>query len=48
MFPAEFKFVGDRAIFFSEFDVVPVDSLTFCIGAALTYHRKKARACGKH
>jgi len=43
MFPAEFKFEGNRAIFFSEVDVVPIDSLTFCIGAALTYHRRKAR-----
>jgi hypothetical protein len=44
MFPAEFKFEGNRAIFFSEVDVVPIDSLTCCIGAALTYHRRKVRA----
>ena len=42
LFPAEFKFEGNRAIVFLESDVVPVDALTYCIAAALTYHRNKA------
>ncbi len=44
LFPAEFKFEGNRAIVFDEHDVVPTDSLAFCIAAALTYHRSKAVA----
>ena len=42
LFPREFKFEGNRAIIFSESEVVPTDSLAFCVGAALTYHRSKA------
>ena len=44
LFPTEFKFEGNRAIVFNEHDAVPTDSLTFCIAAALTYHRSKAVA----
>jgi hypothetical protein len=44
LFPGEFKFQGNRAIVFDESEVVPGDSLTFCVAAALTYHRRK----GKH
>ena len=44
LFPAEFKFEGNRAIVFNEHDVVPTDSLALCIAAALTYHRSKAGA----
>ena len=44
LFPDDFKFAGKRAIVFSESDVVPLDSLAFCIAAALTYHRNKTVA----
>lgn len=43
LFPNEFTFEGNRAIVFRECDVVPTDSLSFCIAAALTYHRTKGR-----
>jgi len=43
LFPNEFAFEGNRAIVFGEFDDVPTDSLSFCIAAALTYHRGKGR-----
>jgi Domain of unknown function (DU1801) len=42
IFPTEFKFEGNRAIVFSESEVVPTDALAFCVAAALTYHRDKA------
>lgn len=42
LFPTEFRFEGNRAIVFHESDVVPADSLTLCIAAALTYHRRRA------
>jgi len=42
LFPSEFRYVGNRAIVFEESDVVPIDTLAFCISAALTYHRKKS------
>jgi hypothetical protein len=42
MFPFEFKFEGNRAIVFHQSDDVPIESLSICIAAALTYHRKKA------
>jgi len=41
LFPSEFKFEGNRAIVFDEADIVPTDSVSFCIAAALTYHRRK-------
>jgi hypothetical protein len=44
LFPHDFKFEGSRAIVFDEANVVPVDSLAFCISAALTYHLKKVVA----
>ena len=43
LFPDEFKFEGNRAIVFEETDALPRDSLSFCIAAALTYHRDKRR-----
>jgi hypothetical protein len=43
LFPNEFAFEGNRAIVFRESEVVPTDSLSFCIAAALTYHRARAR-----
>ncbi len=42
LFADEFRFEGNRAIVFDEADHVPVDSLAFCIAAALTYHRSKS------
>ena len=42
LFPREFKFEGNRAIVFNEGDLVPTDSLAFCVAAALTYHRNNA------
>jgi hypothetical protein len=44
IFPTEFKFEGNRAIIFNESDIVPMDSLAFCIATALTYHLSKASA----
>ena len=44
LFPSDFKFEGNRAILFKEGDVVPTDALTYCIAAALTYHRNKRPA----
>ncbi|MDD4912128.1 MAG: TfoX/Sxy family DNA transformation protein [Sideroxydans sp.] len=44
LFHREFKFEGNRAIVFNEADEVPMDSLAFCIAAALTYHRDKSAA----
>jgi len=44
LFPNKFKFEGNRAIVFNESDVVPTDSLAFCITAALSYHRRRTRA----
>ena len=44
LFPNDFKFEGNRAIVFQEGDIVPTDSLAYCIAAALTYHRSKKSA----
>lgn len=41
LFPDDFMFEGNRAIVFRESDVVPIDALSFCIAAALTYHRAR-------
>ena len=43
LFPKELKFAGNRAIVFDENDRPPTDALAYCIGAALTYHRRKRR-----
>lgn len=43
-FPDTLSFEGNRAIVFDRDERVPVKALTVCIAAALTYHRKKARA----
>ncbi|MEO6922143.1 MAG: DUF1801 domain-containing protein [Collimonas sp.] len=40
-FQDDFKFEGNRCIYFEENDVVPVDVLELCIAVALTYHRRK-------
>jgi len=41
LFPKELKFEGNRAIVFDESEPVPIETLAFCIGAALTYHHTK-------
>jgi hypothetical protein len=41
VFSGDFKFEGNRRLFFEENDAVPQDALAFCIAAALTYHRDK-------
>ena len=45
LFPATFKFEGNRGIVFDESGRVPVDELKLCIAMALTYHQSKT---GKH
>jgi Domain of unknown function (DU1801) len=42
LFPNEFKFEGQRAIWFSSSDAWPRDAVAFCVRAASTYHLKKA------
>ena len=42
LFPGEFRFEGNRAIVFAEAEPLPIDSLSFCIAAALTYRRRKS------
>lgn len=41
LFPHDFKFEGNRALIFSLRDKVPVDALSICIAASLTYHLKR-------
>lgn len=41
LFPKELRFEGNRAIILDESEPVPIETLAFCIGAALTYHRTK-------
>ena len=41
MFPADFHFVGNRALVFDHAEPVPTDALRICIAAALTYHSKR-------
>jgi Domain of unknown function (DU1801) len=41
LFPDDFLFEGNRALIFHTKDAVPNDALSFCIHAALTYHRRK-------
>jgi len=40
MFPAAFRFEGNRALVFDEHDEVPVEALRICVAMALTYHTK--------
>jgi hypothetical protein len=47
MFPHDFRFEGNRAIVFGERDVVPLDALSLCIAAALTYHRLTPSPSGR-
>ena len=41
IFPNEFKFEGNRALVFTVSDSIPDDSVKYCIGAALLYHRNQ-------
>jgi hypothetical protein len=43
LFPATFKFEGNRCIVFHEDDDVPAEELEFCIAMALTYHLTRGR-----
>ncbi len=47
LYPTEFKYEGNRSIVFDENDAVPVEELSFCVAAALTYHRKKKASRGQ-
>ncbi len=38
LFPKDFVFEGNRAIVFQQSDRVPIDALSLCIAASLTYH----------
>ncbi|MEM7132036.1 MAG: DUF1801 domain-containing protein [Chloroflexota bacterium] len=42
MFPEGLHFEGNRAIVFNQGDTLPIEKLSECIAAALTYHRDKA------
>ena len=44
LFPDDFRYEGNRAIIFGADDAVPVEELSLCIAAALTYHRDKSAA----
>lgn len=44
LFPAEFRYEGDRAIVFEASDPVPGDALSHCIAMALTYHLNRKSA----
>jgi hypothetical protein len=41
LFPGELRFEGNRAILFAEAEPVPIEALSFCVAAALTYHRRR-------
>lgn len=43
MFPADFKFEGNRVIVFETADRIPTRELTWCITTALTYHANKKK-----
>jgi hypothetical protein len=40
MFPNDFEFEGNRALLFQVEERVPLDALSVCIAASLTYHLK--------
>jgi hypothetical protein len=51
LFPAIFKFEGNRSIVFAENDRLPINELKLCITMALTYHlnkRSKGPATARH
>ncbi len=41
LFPNDFQFEGNRALVFCLDEKVPVDSLSYCIAASLTYHLRR-------
>lgn len=41
LFPVELRYEGNRAIVLEAGRAPPLDALSFCIQAALTYHRNK-------
>ena len=41
MFPTAFIFEGNRALVFELNKPLPLEALTFCVRAALTYHQRK-------
>lgn len=43
MFPNDFRFEGNRALVFGLDERVPMDALSVCIAASLTYHLKSPR-----
>ena len=43
MFPDDFEFEGNRALFLRLDDPMPEDALRVCIAASLTYHLNKRR-----
>jgi hypothetical protein len=44
LFPDDFTYEGNRAILFDKAGIVPIDALSFCIAAALTYHLPRRRS----
>ena len=44
LFPVELRYEGNRAIVLEAGEPPPLDALSFCIQAALTYHRKRPQA----
>jgi hypothetical protein len=44
MFPNDFRFEGNRALVFEVAKRVPLDALSVCIAASLTYHLKRSRS----
>jgi hypothetical protein len=42
LFPNDFTYDGNRAIVFHQAEALPVETLAFCIAAALTYHLNKS------
>lgn len=47
IFPGAFKYEGNRAIVFAEFEPLAKDALAYCVAAALTYHRNSSTSTGK-
>lgn len=44
MFPNDFVFEGNRALIFKVGERIPIDAVSVCIAACLTYHLKRSRA----
>ncbi len=44
MFPNDFVFEGNRALIFKVGERIPIDAVSVCIAASLTYHLKRSRA----